>query len=669
MNRHQVFFAVALAITGATWAARASDIDSLTLTPSGANTMFAISGTYAPDTPTTFYSSPNTSYSLTFTLPTAPSPLSFVDTADGIFGVDTTVKLNHVMFPSTQIAFFVANLGGGLDVCLSDVCSPDPPTTFDRWVIVGDQLFSGSVSNPVLIAGTASIDPTQSTIEFSTPEPTTVALVPIGLGLMALVLYKRRKPHSYTAVPNGSKSSGGMLKFSAVLTLASVIGGAQSLPNLFPLPNASGFVETYNINNTSIDLTGPFFQSLGTNGRSCFSCHRPAEGWSVSAAEVQLRFLLTQGLDPIFRTNDGSNCDHNIDSSTVEGRRAAYSLLLSRGLIRISLPVPANAQFSVVSVQNPYGCNDTSALSMYRRPLPSTNLKFLSTVMFDGRESSPQTGTTKITYATNPGDLLADLGHQAIDATTVHAQAATPPTPQQVQAIVNFEMQLRTAQAIDFRAGFLSADGATGGPLALASQPFFIGINDSFPSNFGFNPFGTPFNPAIFDLFNAWANSENPLRASIARGQTIFNTKIINITDVAGINDVLGIQSLPGSCGTCHDSPNVGDHSFPAPLNIGVGDLTSPLDVSYLPVFTLQNKSTGIRVQTTDPGRALITGLWADVGKVKGPILRGLAARAPYFHNASAASLRDVVTFYDKRFNVGFTAQEKADLVAFLNSL
>jgi hypothetical protein len=98
-------------------------------------------------------------------------------------------------------------------------------------------------------------------------------------------------------------------------------------------------------------------------------------------------------------------------------------------------------------------------------------------------------------------------------------------------------------------------------------------------------------------------------------------------------------------------------------------DLTSPLDVSYLPVFTLQNKSTGIRVQTTDPGRALITGLWADVGKVKGPILRGLAARAPYFHNASASSLSDVVTFYDKRFNVGFTAQEKADLVAFLNSL
>jgi cytochrome c peroxidase len=238
-----------------------------------------------------------------------------------------------------------------------------------------------------------------------------------------------------------------------------------------------------------------------------------------------------------------------------------------------------------------------------------------------------------------------------------------------VQDIVNFETALRTAQAINFRAGSLNAGGANGGPVPLASQPFFVGINDSFPPSFGFNPTGAPFNAAIFNLFEAWLNSANAARASIARGQTVFNTKTINITGVAGINDVLGLTSLPGTCGTCHDTPNVGDHSIPAPLNIGVGDLTSPLDVSYLPVITLQNNSTGETVQTTDPGRALITGMWADIGKLKGPILRGLPARAPYFHNGSAANLSDVVTFYEKRFGVGFTAQEKVDLIAFLNSL
>ncbi len=56
-------------------------------------------------------------------------------------------------------------------------------------------------------------------------------------------------------------------------------------------------------------------------------------------------------------------------------------------------------------------------------------------------------------------------------------------------------------------------------------------------------------------------------------------------------------------------------------------------------------------------------------GKFKGPVLRGLAARAPYFHNGMAASLEDVIDFYDTRFNVGFTRREKADLVAFLGAL
>jgi cytochrome c peroxidase len=449
--------------------------------------------------------------------------------------------------------------------------------------------------------------------------------------------------------------------------LLTTTASSQSLPNLLPLPNPSGWLETYNVNNAPISLTGAFFQSLGTNGRSCASCHVPSEGWTVSASGVRLRFLLTQGLDPIFRTNDGSNCDQNIDTSTVEGRRQAYSLLLNRGLIRIALSVPANAEFTVQSVSNPYGCDDTSTLSMYRRPLPATNLKFLSTVMWDGRESTPPS-TQKITYP-DTGQLLSDLAHQAMDATTGHAQG-TPPTPEQIQDIVNFETALRTAQAIDKRAGLLNVGRATGGPVALASQDFFIGINDSFPASFGFNPTGAPFNPNIFNLFDAWTNSRSTARASIAGGQAIFNAKPITISGVAGINDVTGMPtSFTGTCGTCHDSPNVGHHSVSAPLNIGVADVNSPLDVSYLPVFTLLNNATGETVQTTDPGRALITGKWADIGKVKGPILRGLASRAPYFHNGSAATLADAIRFYEMRFNIRFTPQEKADLIAFLNSL
>src|SRR5690242_12644848 len=156
------------------------------------------------------------------------------------------------------------------------------------------------------------------------------------------------------------------------------------IPNGVVFRNPNGASATFSTIGGGIDQTGPFFQSLGTNGRSCGSCHQPSDGMSVSAAHVQARFVLTQGLDPFFRTVDGSNCNHDIDVSTLAGREAAYSLLRTRGLIRIPIAIPANADFQVIRVKNPYGCDETDVISMYRRPLPATNLRFLSAVMFDG---------------------------------------------------------------------------------------------------------------------------------------------------------------------------------------------------------------------------------------------------------------------------------------------
>jgi cytochrome c peroxidase len=477
-----------------------------------------------------------------------------------------------------------------------------------------------------------------------------------------------RKKIGRRGVPTGVVMLFGLGMLAPIFTFRTALAQNQtSLSNLFPFTDPTGIVQTYTTDPSGqVDLTGPFFQQLGTNGRTCNTCHQASDGWTVSAAHVQARFTNTKGLDPIFRTVDGSNCDHNIDVSTVQRRAQAYSLLTSRGLIRIALPVPANAEFTVVSVSNPYGCNETSPLSMYRRPLPAANLRFLSTVMFDGRESSSQTGTQPVTSSTYPGSLLSDLAHQSVDATLGHAQATSAPTAEQQQAIVNFETELFVAQAEDSKAGSLHSAGASGGPTPLSTQSFFIGINDPV----GMNPAGAPFSATIFNLFNTWVNNDEKPKASIARGQMIFNSKPINIAGVAGLNDAfLGGSPIVGTCGTCHDAFDVGNHSVSAPLNIGVADLTNPLGVSYLPVIALRNLTTGATVQTTDPGRALITGKWADIGKVKGPILRGLAARAPYFHNGSANTLSDVVNFYDQRFGIGFTAQEKADLAAFLAAL
>jgi cytochrome c peroxidase len=443
--------------------------------------------------------------------------------------------------------------------------------------------------------------------------------------------------------------------------LAAASAAADSDAAQLAFEDATGVVRTIDINGP-LDLDNPFFKELGTNGRSCFSCHRPAQGWTITPESVQQRFADSKGLDPIFRTNDGTNCE-GADVSTFGKRRSAYSMLLTRGLIRVGITVPDGAEFIIDQVDDPYDCGaPLNQASMYRRPLPSTNLAFLSAVMWDGRQSLPTSS------------ILEDLARQADDATMGHAQAAAHITPQEAQAIVALETGFFTAQARDNSAGSLRAAGATGGPDALSQQLFYIGINDPV----GLNPTGAAFDQNAFTLFGAWTGlsrdtDANRARMAIARGQMLFNTKPIVISGVAGLNNqtfsngVTVPEPFTGTCTTCHDSPNAGNHSVKAPLNIGLTDESRR--TADMPLYTLRRISTGETVTTTDPGRAMITGKWADIGKFKGPILRGLAARRPYFHNGFAATLDEVVDFYNTRFNMGLTARDKSDLVAFLRAL
>ena len=446
--------------------------------------------------------------------------------------------------------------------------------------------------------------------------------------------------------------------------------------SLFPAPDPSGTIATY-IASGGFDLGNPFFKSLGTNGRSCASCHVLENGFGLSAQHVRAVFAVSGGRDPLFAPVDGANCP-------TEQRRGpeAHSLLINNGLIRVTVTVPPHtAEFTLSTVHDPYHCalstdSQGTTVAVYRRPLPTTNLGFLSAVMFDGRETVVPLNNPS-TFSAN---LQTDLAHQAVDATLGHAQASQAPSTAQVSAIVDFERGLITAQSSDDAAGLLSDDGAQGGPVQLAGEPYYPGINDPL----GGNPLGTPFDPASMTIFKRWLTvtgrgAQTQARQSVARGEELFGSRPIQITNVTGLNDALGLPIITGTCSTCHDTPNVGDHSLPLPLDIGtshsrryerdpqiqaaLGQLSAP----DLPVYQV-SCGTGV-LFTSDPGRALITGKCADVGRVKGPILRGLASRAPYFHNGSAASLDEVVAFYNQRFQMGLTRQQQADLVAFLKSL
>ena len=463
--------------------------------------------------------------------------------------------------------------------------------------------------------------------------------------------------------PSRRLITGVTLITAATAVLIVTAFGSSAMPRRaggLTFPNPSGLIGVLGMD--EVDADNPFFRELGTNGRSCVTCHRPAQGWSITPVELRDRFNRTDGLDPIFRPNDGSTCE-GADVSTIRKRRQAFSLLLEKGLIRVPLHVPASAEFDILYVDDPHRCGHSlNFASMYRRPLPSANLTFLSALMWDGRLSQP-------------GQAIRDgLISQVADAVTGHAQGALP-QPAQVQSIVDFELGLFATQVVDRSAGSLTAHAARSGPGPLAGELFCLGINDPLdmrplmPGACAASSGG--FNPLVFTLFRGWTDADSPHRQAIARGEAIFNTRQFVIDNVLGLNarpeDPVRRPIQNGTCTICHDTPNVGNHSVPLALNIGVADASRRS--ADLPLYTLHRRATGETVQTTDPGRAMVTGKWNDIGKFKGPVLRALAARPPYFHDGSAATLADVIRFYDTRFQVRFTQQEKADLFAFLLSL
>jgi hypothetical protein len=467
-------------------------------------------------------------------------------------------------------------------------------------------------------------------------------------------------------------------------------GGGGSGPSgetLDDRKDDNGSIQTDSLNGFNSGSTQGFFASLGMNGRTCNTCHVEENGWTITPGHSRS----LSPTDPLFMPNDGSDCPPT--SSTQGPNSALSSELLAYALIRIQIGIPVGANFSLVSATNPKGCAIppgssaiTGQLFLFRRPLPSTNLVFESAIMWDGRETL-QKLNTQPNFGSEDA-LLADLAHQSNSATMGHAQGPSIDMTTAQADIVAFETNLYTAQSLLQQQHIaLDGDGANGGAQYVAdvvAPAFFIGIND---------PLQPGFTAADFTIFRAWEPTSpgyaglKKQEQAVGRGEAIFNNTTFVIHDVPGLNsfqsnplynpaDPFHDTDIVSGCAICHNSPNVGNHSTSLPINIGVtmaqpvnndGSPNAILDLANLPVYTLTNGTAS--VQVTDPGRALLSGHWTDVGKTKGPMLRGLASRAPYFHNGSAADLPTLVAFYNARFAIGLTSDQMGDLVAFLGAL
>ena len=465
-------------------------------------------------------------------------------------------------------------------------------------------------------------------------------------------------------------------------------GSGVVLPRELAFANGLGRLGVLNVNGPIETKGHPFFEAIGANGRACVTCHQPANAMSVSVDTIRARWQATGGKDPIFAAIDGSN-----NPSLPQDQASSHSLLLDRGLFRVGMawpPAGVTPEFAIEVVRDPTGVNrdpvyglrsPTPTVSVFRRPRPAANLKYVTSPdgLFNVKlgvlmEKDPDTGLP------SSMNIMADarvpnLRIQAQSAYHDHQGGTTPLTAAQVEGILGFESQVYMAQMWDAQGGTLIEPN---GPAALG--PANVARNAVHV----LNSVKTP----AFHFFDMWQQTSSPadqkaaFRASVARGNDIFVNRRFWVKDVAHINSIGLANPAKRSCAVCHNAQMSGMDLAPGWVDLGTTNYPTWTEAkvwdeaSDLPVFKLTCKTDapphpflGRVIYTSDPGRALVTGHCADIGAITMGQFRGLAARAPYFSNGSAKDIRELVDYYDRRFDMRLTGQEKQDLINFLGVL
>ncbi|MDE0144783.1 MAG: cytochrome-c peroxidase [Nitrospira sp.] len=321
-------------------------------------------------------------------------------------------------------------------------------------------------------------------------------------------------------------------------------------------------------------------------------------------------------------------------------------LFVTTGMIQAD-PSPGSGQ-TPFQLTLPLGLEKDSLVIPGDNPLTKEKVELGKLLFFDTRLSANDT----IACASCHVPSLAFTDGQPVSA-GIHGQKGGRSAPTAINRVFS------SAQFWDGRAATLEEQSV--GPFA---NPIEHGFKDhdelvaKVKSIAGYQPlferaFGSP--AITTDLIGKAIAS---FQRTLLSGNSAYDRFTMrNEEQALSANAQNGLRVFlgKGQCLRCHFGFNFTDEQY---HNLGVGS----------------NKTE------SDVGRQAVTKKAKDVGAFKTPTLREIANTAPYMHDGSLATLREVVDFYDQGGlpnayldpiikPLKLTDQEKKDLVEFMESL
>jgi cytochrome c peroxidase len=285
-------------------------------------------------------------------------------------------------------------------------------------------------------------------------------------------------------------------------------------------------------------------------------------------------------------------------------------------------------------------------------PAPATNLQYAAKIelgkqlYFDGRLS--RNGAIACAFCHNPGTGWADPRQTSIgiDGGLGGRQAPTVLNT----AFIHFQFWDGRARSLEEQ-----AIGPIHNPIEMGETHERVvaklnkikGYRDQFRAVFGTDV-------SLQGIAEAIAAYER----TVISTNSAFDKYVLGDTKAMDEGAVRGMALFKGKarCILCHSGPNFTDNQF---HNLGVPQV-GPMK--------------------EDLGRYAVTRAEKDKGAFKTPTLRSIAETAPYMHDGAFKTLEEVIDFLDSGGGanpnlsplmkpLNLTAEEKADLIAFLKAL